>query len=60
VGDDVVIYSAATILGRITIGNGATIGSNVWITQDMSAHTTVSLHASDVVARAEIEVGPAA
>jgi len=29
VGDDVVIYAGATILGRITIGNEAIIGGNV-------------------------------
>lgn len=33
--DDVVIYSGATILGRITIGRGATIGGNVWLTRSV-------------------------
>jgi serine O-acetyltransferase len=32
VEDDVVIYSGATILGRITIGKGSSIGGNVWLT----------------------------
>ncbi|PKL35593.1 MAG: serine acetyltransferase [Spirochaetae bacterium HGW-Spirochaetae-1] len=32
VEDDVIIYSGATILGRVTIGKGAEIGGNVWIT----------------------------
>lgn len=32
VEDDVVIYAGATILGRITIGRGSTIGGNVWLT----------------------------
>jgi serine O-acetyltransferase len=36
VGDDVVIYAGATILGRITIGKGATIGGNVWLTRDVA------------------------
>jgi serine O-acetyltransferase len=36
VGDDVVIYAGATILGRITIGRGATIGGNVWLTRDVA------------------------
>ena len=31
--DDVVIYAGATILGRITIGKGSTIGGNVWLTR---------------------------
>lgn len=35
VEDDVVIYAGATILGRITIGRGAVIGGNVWLTQDV-------------------------
>ena len=30
--DDVVIYAGATILGRIVIGRGSTIGGNVWLT----------------------------
>lgn len=35
VEDDVVIYSGATILGRITIGNGSVIGGNIWVTRDV-------------------------
>ena len=35
VEDDVVIYAGATILGRITIGRGATIGGNVWLTRSV-------------------------
>lgn len=35
--DHVVVYSNATILGRITIGKGAIIGGNVWVTQDVPA-----------------------
>ncbi|MFC0168577.1 serine O-acetyltransferase EpsC [Pseudoduganella danionis] len=37
VEDDVVIYAGATILGRITIGKGAVIGGNVWLTHDVPA-----------------------
>ena len=36
VEDDVVIYAGATILGRITIGKGSTIGGNVWLTKSVS------------------------
>lgn len=36
IGDDVVIYSNASILGRITIGNGAVIGGNIWVTDDVA------------------------
>ena len=28
-----VVYGAATVLGRITIGKGAVIGGNVWVTR---------------------------
>jgi serine O-acetyltransferase len=35
VEDDVVIYAGATILGRITIGQGATVGGNVWLTRNV-------------------------
>ena len=34
--DDVIIYSNATILGRITIGRGATVGGNIWVTTDVA------------------------
>ncbi|MFK8330806.1 serine O-acetyltransferase EpsC [Pseudomonas sp. BJa5] len=36
VEDDVVIYAGATILGRITIGKGSTIGGNVWLTRSVA------------------------
>jgi serine O-acetyltransferase len=42
VEDDVVIYAGATILGRITIGRGSTIGGNVWLTQDVAPGSNVS------------------
>lgn len=41
IGDDVIIYSNATILGRIRIGNGAVIGGNLWVTQDVPAGARV-------------------
>lgn len=40
--DDVIVYSNASILGRITIGKGATIGGNIWITHDVPAGTFIS------------------
>ena len=49
VEDDVVIYAGATILGRVTIGRGATIGGNVWITHDVAAGS----HVSQAVLRSE-------
>ncbi len=35
--DDVIVYSNATILGRITIGAGATVGGNIWVTENIPA-----------------------
>jgi serine O-acetyltransferase len=35
VEDDVVIYSGATILGRVVIGKGSVIGGNVWLTRSV-------------------------
>jgi len=42
VEDDVVIYSGATILGRITVGAGAQIGGNVWLTKSVPAGARIS------------------
>ena len=42
VEDDVVIYAGATVLGRITIGAGSTIGGNVWLTQSVPPNSNVS------------------
>jgi serine O-acetyltransferase len=42
VEDNVVIYAGATILGRVTIGRGATIGGNVWVTDDVGAFARVT------------------
>ncbi|MBD5346545.1 MAG: serine acetyltransferase [Bacteroides sp.] len=36
IGDGVVIYSNSTLLGRITVGAGAVIGGNLWITEDVA------------------------
>lgn len=39
--DDVIVYSNATILGRITIGKGATIGGNIWVTESVPAGSRI-------------------
>ena len=41
VEDNVVIYSGATILGRITIGKNSVIGGNVWITKDVPPNSKI-------------------
>src|SRR6266481_4799727 len=42
VEDDVVIYAGATVLGRIVIGRGSTIGGNVWLTKDVPPNSVVT------------------
>ncbi len=42
VEDDVIIYSGATILGRVTIGRKAVIGGNVWVTSDVAPHSIIT------------------
>lgn len=42
--DDVIIYSNATILGRITIGRGCVVGANVWVTEDMQPESKKYKH----------------
>ena len=41
VGDDVVIYAGATILGRVHIGARSTIGGNVWLLDDVPPGSVV-------------------
>lgn len=48
--DDVVIYSNASILGRIVVGKGSVIGGNVWVTQNVAPNSKiVQLKARDLL-----------
>jgi serine O-acetyltransferase len=40
--DDVVIYAGATVLGRVTIGRGSTVGGNVWLTRSVPPNSHIS------------------
>jgi len=42
VEDDVILYAGATVLGRVTIGRGASIGGNVWVTHDVPAGAVIT------------------
>jgi serine O-acetyltransferase len=42
VEDDVVIYAGATILGRVTIGRGSTIGGSVWLIHDVPPGSNIT------------------
>ena len=37
--DGVIVYSNATILGRITIGRGSVVGANIWVTESMQPNS---------------------
>lgn len=39
--DGVVIYSNASVLGRITVGHDSVIGGNVWVTHSVPPHSRV-------------------
>ena len=39
--DGVVIYSNASVLGRITVGHDTVIGGNVWVTHSVPPHSRV-------------------
>ncbi len=36
------MYAGATILGRVTIGHGSTIGGNVWLTRSVPPGSNIS------------------
>ncbi len=40
--DEVIIYAGATILGRVTIGKGSSIGGNVWLTESVAPLSSVT------------------
>jgi serine O-acetyltransferase len=44
VEDCVIIYSEATILGRVTIGHHSIIGANQWITTDIPPYTKLTVN----------------
>jgi len=54
--DDVVIYAGATILGRVTIGEGSTIGGNVWLLDDVPPNSMVVQPAARILS-SEPETG---
>lgn len=42
VEDDVIVYAGATILGRVTIGRGSSIGGNVWLVNSVAPGSRVA------------------
>ena len=47
--NNVIIYAEATILGDVTIGEGAIIGGNVWLKQSVPAGVTVTTAKADLL-----------
>jgi len=41
IGDNVTVYSNASLLGRITIGEGSVIGGNVWLTHSVPPYSRI-------------------
>ena len=41
--DEVIIYSGATILGRVTIGAGSVVGGNVWLTRSVPPNSRITI-----------------
>ncbi|MEG2471577.1 MAG: serine acetyltransferase [Bacteroidales bacterium] len=42
IGDNVVIYSNTSVLGRIKIGEGSVIGGNVWLTESVPPKSKIT------------------
>ena len=49
--DNVTIYSGATILGDIVVGDGAVIGGNVWITEDVEPGAKITIRPPELSIR---------
>lgn len=49
VGNDVTIYAGASLLGAITIGDNVTIGSNVFLTEDVPSNTRVVIGKPELI-----------
>ncbi len=57
IGNRVTLYACASVLGDTVIGDNCTIGSNVFITRDVPANTTVSLEEQELTFRSRGEGG---
>ncbi len=56
IGDGVTIYANATILGKIAIGAGSTIGGNTFITESVAPNTVVGQNPPELHVRAKRRV----
>ena len=49
VGNNVTIYAGASLLGAIKIGDNVTIGSNVFLTEDVPSNTRVVIGKPELI-----------
>ena len=47
IGDNVTIYSGASVLGDVTIGDNSVIGGNVWLTESLPPGTKITARPPD-------------
>jgi len=47
IGSNVTIYSGASVLGDVTIGDNSVIGGNVWLTESLPAGTKITARPPD-------------
>ena len=53
VGNNVTIYAGASLLGAISIGDNVTIGSNVFLTEDVPSNTRVVIGKPDLIIKSK-------
>ena len=53
VGSNVTIYAGASLLGAITIGDNVTIGSNVFLTEDVPSNTRVVIGKPELIIKSK-------
>ena len=53
VGNNVTIYAGASLLGAITVGDNVTIGSNVFLTEDVPSNTRVVIGKPELIIKSK-------
>ncbi len=55
IGCNVVIYSGASVLGNVTIGDNSIIGGNVWLTESLPAGSKITARPPEQIVRFVME-----
>ena len=55
IGCNVVIYSGASVLGNVTIGDNSVIGGNVWLTESLPAGSKITARPPEQIVRFVME-----